>query len=119
MDNRRDVQDVDPLREHWEQTLQKQEDKSKEPNMRLFETAFINPDKEDIKDTKDNDSFSDNIEAIPYTVIQEYKVIFRFTGILYLNIKITIRVMRRDLIQLLPLSVTIQVCFLSLTFPCS
>ena len=56
-----------------------EEDKSKEAE-RLFETAFINPDKEDIKDTKDNDSFSDNIEAIPYTVIQEYKVIFRFTG---------------------------------------
>ena len=53
-----------------------EEDKSKEAE-RLFETAFINPDKEDIKDTKDNDSFSDNIEAIPYTVIQEYKVIFK------------------------------------------
>ena len=85
-----------------------EEDPSKEGD-RLFETAFVNPDKEVI--TKDNKSFSDDIEAIPYTVIQEYKVIFQIQ--IKYCIRIMIRAMRRDLIQLLLLSVTIQVCFLS------
>ena len=88
-----------------------EEDSSKEGD-RLFETSFVNPNKEVIKDTKDNKSFSDNIEAIPYTVIQEYKVIFQIQ--IKYCIRIMIRAMRRDLIQLLLLSVTIQVCFLSL-----